>query len=351
MLWLHGIGHFNPDVEITNRFLEELDIGTNGDWIMDRVGIRTRRTVLPLDYIRATYNHDPRAALEAAAFTNAETGRRAAEMAIARAGLTQADIGLLIAGGCVPDTVSPAEACNIADALGLDTPAFDINSACSSFNAQLYTLSLMRPEALPPFVLLVVTENTTRVVDYRDRKSAVLWGDGSAAAVLSTRNPGRFTVLNNMLASHPAGAKKVVIPRMGHFVQDGPAVQKFAITRTVKCLRQLRADFPDVPQANWHFIGHQANRLMLEHVCRSCKIAPDQHHYNVTDFGNTASAGSPSVLSANWDRFVPGDFVAMVGVGSGLTWSSFALRCEQPVRASTRADSAAVTASEQGHHP
>ena len=81
-LALHGVGHVHPDNEITNRFLEDLDIGTTDDWILERVGIRSRRTVLPLDYIRETRNRDPRAALEAAVISNAELGRRAAEKAI-----------------------------------------------------------------------------------------------------------------------------------------------------------------------------------------------------------------------------------------------------------------------------
>lgn len=339
MLWIHGFGHFHPEVEITNRFLEELEIGTTEQWIMDRVGIHSRRTVLPLDYIRATYNHDPRAGLEAALYDNAETGRRAAEMAIERAGLTLADIGLVIAGSCAPDTVSPAEACNVACALGLEVPAYDINSACSTFSAQLYTLSMMRPDALPPFVLVVVPENTTRCVDFRDRKSAVLWGDGSAAVVVSTQHPGRFAVLGNTLASSPAGHRKVFIPRIGHFAQEGPAVQKFAITRSVQCVRALQAEFSDVSRERFNFVGHQANRLMLESVCRSCEIAPEQHHFNVNEFGNTGAAGAPSVISARWHQWQPGDYIAVVGVGSGLTWSSYMLRCEHPAaRAGRRAE-------------
>ena len=86
-LHLHGVGHFHPETEITNQFLEDLDIGTSNAWIMERVGIRTRRTGLPLDYIRETRNSDPRMAAEATLYGNAETGRRAAEMAIARAGI------------------------------------------------------------------------------------------------------------------------------------------------------------------------------------------------------------------------------------------------------------------------
>src|SRR5215471_6909327 len=102
MLYFHGFGHFHPENVIDNAFLESLDIGTNDRWIVERVGIKSRRTVLPLDYIRATKNKDLRAGQEAALYTNAETGRRAAEMAIERAGIDVKDIGMVIAGDCSP---------------------------------------------------------------------------------------------------------------------------------------------------------------------------------------------------------------------------------------------------------
>src|SRR5258708_39012480 len=113
-VFLHGLGHFHPENEITNAFLESLDIGTTDPWIMERVGIRSRRTTLPLDYIRTTRNRDPRAAQEATLYTHAEAGRRAAEMALARAGMTAAHVGLVVAGYSAMDTATPAEACDIA---------------------------------------------------------------------------------------------------------------------------------------------------------------------------------------------------------------------------------------------
>src|SRR5215472_9789482 len=109
---LHGLGHAHPEPEISNRFLELLDIGTDDSWILERVGIRCRRTVLPLDYIRDTRNRDPREALAAATESNAMLGARAARLALARAGIGAADIGLVIAGNSATDTSAPAEACN-----------------------------------------------------------------------------------------------------------------------------------------------------------------------------------------------------------------------------------------------
>jgi len=329
-LHLLGLGHFHPENEITNRFLEELDIGTSDEWILERVGIRSRRTVLPHDYIRQTRNREPRAALEAALHSNAELARRAAEMAIARAGIARSEIGMVISGSSAADTASPAEACNVACALDLEVPAFDVNSACTSFYVQLNLLARMQPEALPDYVLLVAPDSLTKTVDYSDRAAAVLWGDAATAAVVSTRHPGPAQVLGSTLESSPAGGDKVVVPRIGHFRQEGRTVQTFGIKRMVRCLKGLSERF-GVHDRRLHFVGHQANRLMLESVCQQCRIPHELHHTNVEWFGNTGAAGAASVLSMQWEKWTPSDDVAVVGVGAGLTWSSYLLRFERVV--------------------
>ena len=99
MLHLNGLGHFHPETEIDNAFLVSLEIGADEDWIAERVGIQTRRTVLSKDYIRQTRNRDPREAAEASAYTNPQTGALAARMAIERAGLSINQIGWVVAGG------------------------------------------------------------------------------------------------------------------------------------------------------------------------------------------------------------------------------------------------------------
>ncbi len=324
-VFLHGIGHFHPENEVSNAFLEELDIGTNQAWILDRVGIRSRRTVLSLDYIRRTRNADPRAAAEASLYTNAQMAERAARLAVQRAGIALSDIGMVIAGSSAPDTLSPAEACNVARRLELEVPAFDINSACTSFFIPLHLLGMMQPGLMPRFVLLVAAESLTRTVDYADRATAVLWGDGAAAAVLSLSERGRAEISATLLDSSPSGNEKVVVPRYGFFRQDGQAVQKFAVKRTAESLKRLRAEHGD-PGRRFGFVGHQANLRMLESVCRMCGIAPERHFSNVEHFGNTAAAGSPSVISMHWERWSEQDELAVVGVGSGLTWAGYMLR-------------------------
>jgi 3-oxoacyl-[acyl-carrier-protein] synthase-3 len=328
-LHLHGLGHFHPENEITNKLLEELEIGTHNEWIVERVGIRSRRTVLPLDYIRTTKNLDVRAAAEAALYTNAQLGARAAELALARAGIDRARVGLVLSGSSVPGVTCPAEAAFVAKELGIEVAAFDLNSACTTFLAQLFHLSLMQPERVPDFVLIVQTETLTTATNYTDRSTSVLFGDGAAAAVVSLRVPGRARVLHVNAQSSPAGAEKVVIPRTGYFRQDGRAVQMFAIKRTREGYERIveaRRDDPEAEARPLHFVGHQANLRVLEQVCERCAIAPERHHANVELHGNTGGASAPSVLSMEWEKWQPHDDVAVSVVGGGLTWARTLVR-------------------------
>jgi 3-oxoacyl-[acyl-carrier-protein] synthase-3 len=322
MIYLHGLGHFHPDNVIDNKFLEELDIATSNEWIIERVGIRTRRTVLSLDYIKETRNRDLRAASEASDYSNAVTGKLAAEMALKNAGIEKEQIGMVISGGCSPETLTPAEAATIAAEIGIEVNAFDLNSACSSFGSQIHFLSMMNPEATPEFILLISPENNTRSIDYTDRNTAVLWGDGTSAAVVSTKVPAKAKVDFHSMTSSPKGWDKVTIPRMGYFKQDGATVQTFAIKRTVKCYREIAKIYRETRP---HFIGHQANLGMLQSVCSRNEIPQDKHFFNVDEFGNTGASGAPTVLSQNWHNFKEGDRLALIVVGAGLTWASMAI--------------------------
>lgn len=324
-MFLHALGHFHPENLITNAFLQDIGLETDDTWIMERVGIRTRHTVLPLDYIRETRNRDVRAALEAALYSNAETGRRAALMALERAGRSVKDVGMVVSGGCSPDECIPAEACRIAEALDIDAPSLDINAACSSFCAQLHFLDSMRPERLPDFILVVNPENSTRVVDYSDRSSCVLWGDGTSAALLSPRIPGPWRITHTLLGGDPSGADKVKVPRAGHFTQQGAAVQTFAIKRASETFHALRGHYlaaaPGRTPEGLSLIGHQANLRMLESVQRRTEVPDSRHFFNVDRRGNCGASGAPTVLSEHWDNPQVGDAVALAVVGSGLTWA------------------------------
>jgi len=332
---LHAVGHFHPENVITNDFLQSLGLETTDEWIVDRVGIHKRHTVLPLDYIRETRNRDVRAALEAAQYSNAATGAKAAQMALARAGLKPSDIGMVIAGGCSPDECIPAEACRIADALGIEAPGVDINSACSSFCTQLYFLDGMRPERLPDYILVVNPENSTRVVDYTDRASCVLWGDGTSAAIVSPRIPGPWRITETLVRGDPSGWEKVRVPRAGHFTQQGKTVQAFAIKRATELLLELRSRYMKAnagrTAGDITFIGHQANLRMLQAVQERAEVPGNRHFFNVDQRGNCGASGAPTVFSEHWDDASIGNAIAMTVVGAGLTWSGALLERTKPV--------------------
>jgi 3-oxoacyl-[acyl-carrier-protein] synthase-3 len=246
-------------------------------------------------------------------------------MAIERAGIDRQDIGMLLSGNSAADWASPAEACTIANALDIDVPAIDVRSACTSFFAQIHLLSMMQPDKLPRFVLLVAPEALTKTVDYSDRRAAVLWGDGALAAVISTQEPAPTQIIGSSLNSNPSGWEKVVVPRLGFFAQDGNVVQMFAIKRTVLCLREMMDRYLD-EEHRFHFIGHQANLRMLQSVWRQCDIPADRQHETVEWYGNTGAASAGGVISMRWEKWMPGDDIAVVGVGAGLTWASYLVR-------------------------
>lgn len=326
-LYIHAMGHFHPEPVITNKFLEELDIGTNDEWIVERVGIRERRSALPLAYLKATKNRDVREAESALLYTNADLAQRAAELAIARAGIDKSQIGMVISGSSAPRILCPAEASFVAMQLEIEAPCWDVNSACSTFLMHLYNLSLMDPARLPEFILITQTEQLTSAVDYSDRGAAVLFGDGAAATVISTKVPARVEAKWSAVASDPRGAAKVLIRRTSTFTQDGRAVQMFAIKRTrdgYERLKELIAE--DGGERPLYFVGHQANLRVLEQVVQRCGIAPESHFSNVELFGNTGGASCPTVISQHWDKIPAGSDVAAVVVGGGLTWGRALLR-------------------------
>jgi 3-oxoacyl-[acyl-carrier-protein] synthase III len=327
MLYLHAMGHFHPENVISNKFLEELDIGTNNEWIMERVGIQNRRTVLPLDYIRRTKNINPLESFSIRQYTNSQMSAKASRMALERASLKPEDIGLLISGSSSPDNITPAEASAVAAELGIEVPCFDLNSACSTFGTQVNFIMNMKPETLPPYILLVGAESTTKVINYTDRNSSVLFGDGATAAIVSAKNPARAAFISSGFDARPSGWTKVGVTGDWVFSQDGNAVQGFAIRTTSECLKNLQDQY-EAQARRFVFIAHQANYMMLKAVCERRSIKPENHWYNVDQFGNVGCCGAPSVLSMNWDKIQPGDDIALVIVGAGLAWAYAMLKVE-----------------------
>jgi 3-oxoacyl-[acyl-carrier-protein] synthase III len=327
LLYLHSIGHFHPSTVIDNNFLCSLDIGVDAGWVEERVGILERRTTLSLDYIRRTRNCDARGAAEASTVSTVDMAREAAQHALRRAALPPMAIQMVIAGGCSPEMLIPAEASRVAAALGIQAVSFDLSAACASFAAQIHFISQMRPETLPDFILLVNVEAFTRATNYADRQTAVLFGDAATAAIVSPRISSNARILGTTFHSDPSGHDQITIRAGGHFAQEGHRVQMFAIRKTIELVDQTHF------QENGHsrhefFIGHQANLRMLEAVCRRLNVPPSKHLSNVDRFGNCGAAGAPSVLSQNWETLGT-CAINMAVVGSGLSWGALRI-CKGP---------------------
>ena len=237
-LFLHGLGHFHPENEITNRFLEELDIGTNDEWIMERVGIRSRRTLLPLDYIRETRNRDPRRRARRRSTPTPSSAGAPPRWRSRAPASTRSDIGMVIAGSSVPDFVSPADACN--DRRGARARGAGLRRE-------------LRLHQLPRGAAPAVADGSREAAGLRaagrageadphrrlqrPQRRRALGRRGVRGRASRRACPAAPQILGSTLESSPAGRDKVVIPRHGHFRQEGRTVQTFAIKKTVQLLR------------------------------------------------------------------------------------------------------------------
>ncbi len=332
MLYIHGAGHYHPTNVIDNAFLESLDIGTTDQWILERVGIQKRHTVLDLADIKATHNKTVGEAK--VQIDSAQMGARAIEMALSRAGIKKSEVGMVIAASCSPTYSLPANACVVAKACQIDAFAVDISSACSSFAAHIHFLQNMHQDAMPDYVVCVIPESWTTTTDFSDRRTAVLIGDGAAAVVVSKKHVAAMAVKHTTMTSNPDAWEKVQTKTGHHFFQEGLSVQKFAIKKTMETFKHLQK-VSGLELNQHYFISHQANLTMLKSVCKKLKIPTENHLFNVDQHGNCGAAGAPSVLSQNWDLFKPGDHITLVVVGAGLTWGGMQISINDNINNST----------------
>ena len=327
------MGHWFPETVLDNQFFDELDIGSSAQWIDDRVGIKERRSVLAReDIVRLRHGYVTRAELlqTGRLMTIPQMCREPWRMAKERAGLDErgGQVAQVIAGTSVPDWDIPANACAIAGELNLHAAAFDVNSACSSFVIDLHVArGLIQARAVSSVAVFNPERYTTRV-NYADRSSCVLFGDSATAAILETTAPtGRaLELIDTIVRSDPSGHLHVKLPDGGYFSQNGAAVQKFAVTKTVAITHEI-LDRNELGLADLcYFIGHQANYRMLASACEKNGIDTSRHLWNVDSRGNQGAAGAPSVLSTYWDRYQSGDLIVVAVVCSGLTWGAALFR-------------------------
>lgn len=323
-LHILGMGYSKPEGVIDNAFIENLNVGTNAAWIVDKIGIEERKSTLPLDYIAKTRNQHPWEAAKVASDTPTDMGAAAAKMAIARAGIKPEQVGLVICNCCTPTTIFPVESQRIAKILGINATAYDVFTACPAFALHIDYILNFKPEELPDYVLCISTAALTQNVNYNDRSDGAIWGDGAAAWIISPTKPGKLKVIDSSYMSDPSRCDAVVVDRYGHFRQDGRAVRDFSVRQTVRLVKAME----DKYNLDWSkdiFVGHQANRTMLEQITNNREIPAHRHWHNVTVSGNQAGAGAPTVIAEHWDEIQPGQRIVVAVVGAGLSWGSVLL--------------------------
>jgi 3-oxoacyl-[acyl-carrier-protein] synthase-3 len=330
---MKAAGHYHPENVIDNSFFDGLDIGSDAEWIADRTGIKSRRSVLTAADIAALHSGEKTLAslrAEGRVMTIGEMGRRAYDKLKERLAKEAADdkkVDAVICGTSVPDYDIPANACSIAAALGFEQAvSFDVNSACSAFVMDMIAAKGLIQSGTYQKIAVFNPERYTLRLDYRDRRNCILFGDGCSAALLEGVSEGEpasgLELMDVVMISEPAKYEVVKMPDGDYFDQDGNAVQKFAITQTLRTTQMILDRNQLAVNDLSYFISHQANLRMIQSAVSRLGLAEEKHLYNVDEFGNQGAAGAPAVLSMNWDRFKPGDLIVLTVVGSGLTWGS-----------------------------
>jgi 3-oxoacyl-[acyl-carrier-protein] synthase-3 len=308
-----------PDRVLTNHDLEKM-VDTNDEWIVSRTGIRERRIIEPGE-------------------TTSTMSIEAAERALARADVAPEDLDLIIVATSSPDYFTPPVSSMIQDQLGAKrAAAFTLVAGCTGFVYALVTANQFIETGMYDRILIIGVENLSMAVDWTDRDTCVLFGDGAGAAVVeATHQP--TGVLSSELGSDgkdwdalvfPAGgsarpfSEQTLVNKEQYLRMDGRRVFKFA-TRvmtdsTLRVVRQSGLSWDDIELV----IPHQANGRIIDLAVRRLKIDPDKVMVNVDRYGNTSAASIPLALCEAIDqgRIKSGDHFVMVGFGSGLTWAA-----------------------------
>jgi 3-oxoacyl-[acyl-carrier-protein] synthase-3 len=328
-----GTGSAYPEKRLTNddiaRKISEFGIETNDRWIRDRTGIRERRVI----------------DVQNSAETNSSLGTEAARQALEMAGKTAEDIDQIIYATCTPDTLIPSTACWLQQQLGADRAwAMDINAACSGFIYGIVTAEQFIRSGHAKTILVVGAEVLSQFLNWQDRSSCILFGDGAGAAVLEQvpAQTERRLLSNHLLSNGnlnglfliPAGGSKLeVTPERYHenlhkIQMNGREIFKVAVRTLVECAQQaLAKNQMTIGDLDW-FVPHQANLRIIEAVAERLPFPMDRVLINVDRFGNTSAATIPTVLdeALRDGRIQDGQTVLCGAFGAGLTAGAVLLR-------------------------
>jgi 3-oxoacyl-[acyl-carrier-protein] synthase-3 len=319
-----GLATYVPPRVLTNLDLEQM-VDTTNEWILQRTGIRERHVV------------DPGVA-------TSDLAKEAAVKAIAQAGITPADIGFIVVGTTTPDTMFPSTACLLQHKIGATKAwGFDLGAACSGFTYALTVGMQMVASGAHEHALVVGADVMSSIIDYTDRATCVLFGDGAGAVVVSPARddePGIIDFAHEVdggggpALQMPAGGSlrpashETVDQRLHYVKQDGQTVFKFAVRKTEEISRRvLEKNGLTLDQVDL-FVSHQANRRIIEAAAQRLGLDPCKVIINLEMYGNTTAGTIPLALAdaIKQGRLKKGDLVLLASVGAGFTVGAVLLR-------------------------
>ena len=312
---LTGAGTYLPERVVTNAELAER-LDTSDAWITERTGIRQRHIAGP---------H------ETAAFM----GARAAQAALAHAGASAADVDAIILGTSTPDQAFPATAVTVQAQIGAGGFGFDVSAACSGFVYGLGIADAMIRSGQVRGVLVIGSEVYSRILDWSDRGTAVLFGDGAGAVFLQAQESADRGILSTHL--HAQGSLGPLLyvdgavgrPELsGHLKMNGREIFRHAVSKLASAVDEaLAANGLHSGDVDW-LVPHQANLRIIDAMGRKLGLSPERVVVTVDRHANTSAASIPLALAEAWHagRMKPGDLLVLEALGGGLTWGSALVR-------------------------
>lgn len=309
-----GTGSYVPELIVTNDDLAAL-VETNDEWIQTRTGIRQRRIV-----------RDEK---------TSDLAVKAAKRALEQAGIDAQELELIIVATSSPDECFPACACQVQAAVGADhAAAYDLSAACTGFIFALHTVQAFIKAGMCRLALVIGVDCMSKLTDWSDRGTCVLFGDGAGAAVVQAGEHGlcsmemgsdgsKASVLS-CIARTSGNFFNRKIPELGYMYMDGQEVFRFAVKKVPECVTKLLEDAGSELEEIRYFVLHQANYRIVESVAKRLKQPMEKFPMNMERYGNTSAASIPILLDEmNRDgRLKHGEKIVLAGFGAGLTWGA-----------------------------
>jgi len=309
-----SIGAYVPEKIVTNFDLEKI-VDTSDEWITKRTGIKTRH------FVEEEVTSD--------------LATKAGEMAIKRAGLENSDIDMIILATISPDYFSmPSTSCVVAENLGIKAPAFDISAACTGFIYALAQAKAFIESGMNKNILIIGAEALSKIIDFKDRTTCVIFGDGAGAAVISATENKEEAILDIDINADGAYQDYLITPGRGvkygcdtdkiYMQMKGNETFKVAVKTLSQSVRDiLKRNNMTSDDIEW-FVPHQANYRIIDAVARAIKMPAEKSVLTVEKYGNTSSASIPMALNDMYEegKLKTGDMMLLDAFGGGFTWGS-----------------------------